>query len=103
MTVPGPTKRRPVGGEDRAPACQKRLGESGPAGETGPVLRGLLDPLRFWLHKMGIAVRAERCDSCMLCRQKRMHKKGTFGVSLRPRVVLPQVSQQLHGRLAQMR
>jgi hypothetical protein len=29
-------QRRPVGGEDRAPACQKRLGEIGPTGETGP-------------------------------------------------------------------
>src|SRR5467141_1262352 len=45
--VPGPgpstssTKhRRPVGGEDRAPTCQKRLGETRPTGETGPFERG---------------------------------------------------------------
>jgi hypothetical protein len=36
LLPPVEMQRRPVGGEDRAPACQKRLGEIGPAGETGP-------------------------------------------------------------------
>src|ERR1700730_14105168 len=49
------------GGADRAPACQKRLGESGPAGETGPGLRGF-GPLRFWSRKMGTAPRIQNAN-----------------------------------------
>ena len=29
-------RRRPVGGEDRAPTCPEAFGETGPTGETGP-------------------------------------------------------------------
>src|SRR4051812_47729395 len=48
-------KRRPVGGEDRAPACQKRLGKSGPAGETGPVCKKAPRPSPLLLTEMGEA------------------------------------------------
>src|ERR1700751_2479099 len=81
----GQKHRRPVGGEDRAPACQKRLGETEPTGETGPFSRrlgALADSgLRKWGGMMGNKAAISACPQ----RQKCMLRSGTNCNSLMPR------------------
>src|SRR5216684_4404744 len=82
-------KRRPVGGEDRAPACQKRLGESGPAGETGPVKRAWR-PLRFWSLKVGIARHGQNAIRACVPGKNACAKTELFRLKTTPRGGLPQ-------------
>src|SRR5438067_8637754 len=71
------TKRRPVGGEDRAPACQKRLGESGPAGETGPGLRGHVTLSASGSGRWGRPCQYENANHAYIRGKKRICRGGT--------------------------
>src|SRR6516225_11789624 len=71
-------RRRPVGGEDRAPTCPEAFGETGPTGETGPFSGELcvLSPLRGSLIGGGARENKAAIYACRQ-RQKCMLRSGT--------------------------
>src|SRR5437764_14119020 len=97
----GVDKTAPGRGEDRAPACQKRLGESGPAGETGPGLRGHVTLSASGSGRWGRPCQSENANHAYI-RGKNAYAAAELNrFWIKPRDALPHFLQWLHDRPAQ--
>src|SRR5437762_10048200 len=77
-------------------------GKSGPAGETGPVTRGLWRPLRFWMLEVVIPRPAQNAIRACDIGKNAYGKQELCQIRAMLRDALSQIPRKLHGRLAQM-
>src|SRR6266516_8030010 len=96
-------KRRPVGGDDRAPACQKRLGEIRTRRGNGAGYKRAWRPLRFWMLEVGIEWLAQNAIRACDIGKNAYGKQELCRFRAMLRGVLSRLPRKLHGRLAQTR